>query len=134
MRRWIVIVLLFVLPAQFSWAAAASYCQHERDATPQHLGHHAHDHAKAAAGAAPAADAAPAGAADDGSGFQLPGTHADCAYCHLSLAKTLATTAPVPSLPAASPPARAGARGAASSLFERIERPNWQRARSGALA
>ena len=32
MRKWLAIVLLVFLPLQFSWAAVASYCQHETGA------------------------------------------------------------------------------------------------------
>ncbi len=44
MRRWLTILLLMLLPFQFSWAAVASYCQHETGAAAQHLGHHEHKH------------------------------------------------------------------------------------------
>ena len=40
MRRWLLIFLLLLLPFQFSWAASAAYCQHERDTRPEHWGHH----------------------------------------------------------------------------------------------
>ncbi len=43
MRRWLSILLLIVLPLQFSWAVAATYCQHEADVN-QHFGHHGHKH------------------------------------------------------------------------------------------
>ena len=49
MRKWLAIVLLVFLPLQFSWAAVASYCQHETGAAAKHFGHHAHQH-KAADG------------------------------------------------------------------------------------
>ena len=45
MRRWIAIFIL-ILPLQFSWAAVASYCQHESEpAKTEHIGHHEHKHA-----------------------------------------------------------------------------------------
>ena len=44
MRRWIAIFIL-MLPLQFSWAAVASYCQHESEpAKTGHIGHHEHKH------------------------------------------------------------------------------------------
>ena len=129
MRRCIVILLLFVLPAQFSWAAAASYCQHAQDSTPQHLGHHEHQHQKASADAAVAVDAlADAGTADGGPDSGLPGGHTDCAYCHFSVAKTLMTISPLLFVPPETPLPRAATEGATSWLFERIERPKWHRA------
>ncbi|MBU0601652.1 MAG: hypothetical protein KKD25_04520 [Gammaproteobacteria bacterium] len=44
MRRWLSILLLVFLPFQFTWAAAAGYCQHETGAAAQHFGHHDHKH------------------------------------------------------------------------------------------
>lgn len=79
MRRWLTILLLFVLPLQFSWAVAATYCQHEEVAAVSHFGHHAHEHQ--------AEDAA-----SGGSGKHLAktgglGVDNDCGFCHLNLAK-----------------------------------------------
>jgi hypothetical protein len=44
MRRWIAILMLTLLPLQFSWSAVASYCGHETGEQAQHLGHHEHQH------------------------------------------------------------------------------------------
>ena len=46
MRRWLLIFLVVLLPMQLSWAAVASYCQHESGSatTTQHVGHHEHQH------------------------------------------------------------------------------------------
>jgi hypothetical protein len=79
-RRWLTIFLLLLLPLQFSWAAAASYCGHETSASAaQHFGHHAHAHQQ---GDAPADDAA---SNDDGA----PAADRDCDYCNLFGAKPL---------------------------------------------
>lgn len=43
MKKYLLILLLIVLPFQFSWAAAAAYCQHEQGAAT-HFGHHGHQH------------------------------------------------------------------------------------------
>ena len=78
MRRWILMFLLVLLPMQLSWAAVASYCQHESGtaATTQHFGHHEHQHS---------ADVAP-DAIDHGDTSTEPtGTGAidvDCGTCH----------------------------------------------------
>ncbi|SEL39110.1 hypothetical protein SAMN05216359_108144 [Roseateles sp. YR242] len=48
MRRWFSIVLLVLLPLQFTWAVAASYCQHEVATGEWHFGHHMHQHASLA--------------------------------------------------------------------------------------
>lgn len=47
MIRWIVALLLVLLPLEFMWAAVASTCQHERSTSTtslQHVGHHEHQH------------------------------------------------------------------------------------------
>lgn len=44
MRRWLAIILLTLLPIQFSWAAVASYCEHEATTQSSHVGHHEHEH------------------------------------------------------------------------------------------
>jgi hypothetical protein len=40
MRRFIVLVLLVLLPLQFAAAAASAYCADEKPSAPSHLGHH----------------------------------------------------------------------------------------------
>ena len=44
MRRWLSILMLTLLPLQFSWAAVAAYCGHETGQHAEHLGHHEHQH------------------------------------------------------------------------------------------
>lgn len=45
MYRLVALLLALLLPLQFAWGAAASYCQHETSgAAVQHLGHHEHVH------------------------------------------------------------------------------------------
>ena len=134
MRRWLAVLLLMLLPLQFSWAAVASYCQHDADATPRHLGHHEHQHQGSSPDAADssdapdAPDASPGDAAKAGADSKLPGAHTDCGYCHVSLAKTLTTTAShLPMLSTEARP-RVDIASITSALFERIERPNWHRA------
>ena len=74
MRRWLLILLLLVVPFQMVWAAAAPYCAHETDTgSKKHFGHHEHRHH---------AGDTTASAADDNS--PAPGAHhADCESCHL---------------------------------------------------
>ncbi len=74
MRRWLLIFLMVLLPLQLSWAAVASYCEHESSgATTQHLGHHEHQHE---------IDAGPV----DSSNGKTTGTSGavdlDCGTCH----------------------------------------------------
>lgn len=44
MRSWLVVLLLVLMPLQFSWAAVGAFCQHERGSDASHAGHHAHEH------------------------------------------------------------------------------------------
>lgn len=82
MRRWLLIILLLVLPLQAVWAAGAPYCAHETTpAGSGHFGHHEHVHV-AGDRTAPATGADDL---DDGSGAY----HADCELCHLSASATL---------------------------------------------
>ena len=44
MKRLLLILLLAILPLQATWAAVATYCQHEKESTSRHFGHHQHKH------------------------------------------------------------------------------------------
>jgi len=80
MRRWLVVIMLLVLPLQFAWAAAAPYCAHEAaGATSKHPGHHQHVHQGSGESTTEAGD----DAVGSGSG------HTDCASCHPAAAATL---------------------------------------------
>jgi len=70
MKRLLAILLLLLLPLHTAFAAAAGYCQHQKE-SPQaaHLGHHDHQHDRTAD--------QPSG----GGGFELD---PDCGFCHLS--------------------------------------------------
>lgn len=72
MRSFLVIVMMLLLPAQWTWAAAASVCAHEKTTQSAHFGHHEHAHQGAAS-----LD----GANDDGQGGSLA-EHPDCGACH----------------------------------------------------
>ena len=43
MKRFFAILLMLVLPLQFSFAAASVYCANEANVTVEHYGHHAHE-------------------------------------------------------------------------------------------
>jgi hypothetical protein len=77
MRHWLCVVLLALLPFQFSWAAVAGYCTHESNTQVRHLGHHEHVHDDAAADST--ADAA-VNPADDGRASAS--IDPDCGHCH----------------------------------------------------
>jgi hypothetical protein len=79
MRRLVLIFMMFLLPLQWSWAAAASVCEHEGDTT--HFGHHEHKHS----GAAESMHQVSSGTWDEGGAEGGEGTvnyHPDCHACH----------------------------------------------------
>lgn len=49
MRRFIILLLLCLLPIQSSWAMVADFCGHEQGKAAQHFGHHIDEH-KASSG------------------------------------------------------------------------------------
>ena len=113
MRRYLIIFLLLLLPFQFSWAAVASYCQHETESNTQHIGHHATD----------------TGSKQNPTSEKKlsEGNDADCSFCHLSCSKPmnpLATWAPAAAEKdgfTASTPARY-----LSYIGESPEEPDWK--------
>ena len=121
MRRWLTLVLLVLLPIQFTWASAAPYCQHEVTDS-FHFGHHVHEHL-----ASPSADAQGDGSQDQG-GNQDRGltVDSDCGYCQFSVVKSL----PVPQLAFANVSmGSVSTMPLASFKFrapDRLERPNWR--------
>ncbi len=66
--------MMLLLPLQWSWAAAAAYCEHETGVAAGHLGHHEHKHE--------------ADGSDNGSQAGKPASKLlvdnDCSVCHLS--------------------------------------------------
>ncbi len=115
MRKLLAVLMLLALPLQFSWAVAASYCQHEEGQAVQHFGHHHHQHQQVSADGKEAGGKSPLQA------------HADCSACHLSCPAAAASSAAVSvvapaSLVAGDPP------GALPSVVpESPERPKWMR-------
>jgi hypothetical protein len=75
-KKLILIFLLALLPFQFSWAAAAAYCEHEQEPV-SHFGHHGHQH-----------QASQDEADQQDSPFKV---HPDCGYCHLASQASFAT-------------------------------------------
>jgi len=120
MRRWLTILLLVLLPLQFSWAAAASYCQHDGDASTQHVGHHDHQHQ--------VADSSTTGDDTPDAKGKSTGLDGDCAYCQMSIAKSLSILTVAVLSPTASYDVTAVPGLVGSPLRDRIERPKWLRA------
>lgn len=111
-KRLLLIFLLALLPLQFSWAAAAAYCQHEGENTAQHFGHHSHQH-----------DAQPDSPDDADPTAKV---HADCAYCHLACQASFLTTAPDIVVPHGSTYAELPARPYSSHIPDGLQRPDWR--------
>ena len=112
MKRLLAVFLLLTLPLHFSWAVAASYCQHESGKSAHHFGHHTHQHQ------------APADGSSDAGKSPLM-VHADCGICHLSCTAA-AVSAPPVSFIAPDLFVVADAAGALPSIFlEGPERPRW---------
>lgn len=107
MRRWLILALLFVLPLQFAWSAAAAYCAHEEAPARAHVGHHVHEHKSSAA---------------DKAGKLVADT--DCGYCQLSLAKPLLPLAPQFGVPLRAVPDAATGPNFGSRGPDHPDRPN----------
>jgi hypothetical protein len=76
MRRWLVILMLVFLPAQFTWAAVVDHLEHVL-AAADHAGHH--DHASHGHGS----DIEHGGAQSDSDGASgQASSHLDCDHCH----------------------------------------------------
>ena len=112
---WLLLLLLCLIPLQFSWATVARYCQHEALVQPEkpHAGHHSHAHDE---------QATPSSA----SGSALSQTDTDCHYCHASVAAFVVSQYTYP-LPALVPQQRVQAfsRLLSGWIPPSIERPKW---------
>jgi hypothetical protein len=129
MRRLLAMCLLAMLPLQFSWAAVAAYCGHERQASFGHFGHHDHaHHAGASSDAGPAADlgADASSAPDETGGDKAPGAmDLDCGHCQSTCSMMLTWPLGLPgALSAALPSATLDETGGAHAPT-RPERPQW---------
>jgi hypothetical protein len=137
-RRFLAIFLLAMLPLQFSWAAVATYCGHESQASTGHFGHHDHDHehdhehhADAGSDAGPAVDA---GADLTSSPDEVGGANGDkapsamdldCGHCHGTCSAMLTLPMGLPgALSTALPSATIDETGGAHAPT-RPERPQW---------
>lgn len=117
MFRLVALLLALLMPLQFVWGAAATYCGHESSGVAtlkavQHFGHHEHVHK---ADAKKAADT------------KLVGDN-DCGTCHATCSAV--TTDPVAAtglLPAARRFVMPPASPPASALTRAPDRPQWLR-------
>lgn len=134
MRRFLVIVLLALLPLQFTWAAVASYCGHESQASAAHFGHHDHDHAgsaKASSEAKSAADqSTDASSAPDKTGVakdgKAPGAmDLDCGHCHGTCSMMSTVPMGLPGALSTAPPMASLDEVGGAHAPTRPERPQW---------
>lgn len=116
MRRIFAILLMALLPVQFTWAAVTSYCGHESGAASQHFGHHEHQHnADAVAKKVDGSSASKTLGSDD----------LDCAHCHGSCAGMTCPPASLTSPTLASQPAALAQSVVRSMVHSPPERPQW---------
>lgn len=112
MKRWFAIVCLVLLPLQFTWAAVASYCNHEASPVSQHFGHHSHQHE-----------------GNDGSNSgvkKLPfGLDNDCTVCHAGCAVTIGDVAPLRVVENAAMKGPLELGALAFDIPSKPERPKW---------
>lgn len=111
-KKLLLIFLLALLPLQFSWAAAAAYCQHEGEKSTQHFGHHAHQHD------------AQTDLPDDAD--KVVKVHADCGYCHLSCQVSFLTAVPEVALPTGATHVEKPVRPYSSHIPDGLQRPDWR--------
>ncbi len=118
MRRCVVFLLALLVLLQASWAAAASYCEHEEVTQRQgaHFGHHAHSHAASETTGKPGAKS------------MLLAADLEHGHCHLSpialpAIDALAVMESVDDGPSADLACRVE-----TFIPEGLDRPNWLRA------
>ncbi len=73
MRKCLFLLLLAILPFQFSWGAAASYCRHPAGTGSAHFGHHQHQQKTGFGDKSTDLKLKSVGAGDD-----------DCVVCHFN--------------------------------------------------
>lgn len=118
MRRWLNIILLVLMPLQFTWVAAAIYCQHESASEVSHFGHHEH----------PQGDNAHHGLAKKSNGEDKSGKLAvdgDCDFCHFG-AKPLFVPGGVPDLAGAQIMPELAEPMFSTRAPDHPDRPNWR--------
>jgi Protein of unknown function (DUF2946) len=116
MRRWLAILMLALLPLQFSWAAVAAYCGHETGQHAEHLGHHEHRHT----GQSHADQDRAATDQNAPAGFDF-----DCGHCHGTFASMSAPVGDLSPLALASHPATLVESTLRTLAQSPPERPQW---------
>jgi hypothetical protein len=119
MLRRLLAALLFVLPAQFLWAAVAPHCAHEAAPASFHVGHHAHKHHSGSPESANAPEQA------DRSGGTVGLDHPDCGFCHASAAQFDSARHAATELLSAFRFAGRSPEPYSSRVEQNIDRPKW---------
>lgn len=104
-------LLLVFLPLQSSWAAAATYCEHESSTQAPHIGHHEHEH-----------HGAVADASDDESAAMFD---ADCDHCHGHFSAALSLPMAVPTFTGVGQSTPWTEVGSPAPVVSPPERPQW---------
>lgn len=126
MRRVLIIFMLILMPVQLSWAAVASYCEHEVRVSEAHLGHHEHQHQKDVEFHS-VGDNGLSDSDDIGSKGIAPGdTDLDCGHCHTYCSAMLSTPPDAPGAFSAARPGIARDEGGASRAPTQPDRPRWR--------
>ena len=112
-----------ILPVQYTWSAAAVYCQHEQN-SPFHFGHHAHQHDAKAGDADGVHDHAKL---KDKIKQKVADADADCEYCHLFSHASFVSFAPSSAMPVVLHHAAPRQLSYHSHIPQRPPRPNWSR-------
>lgn len=113
MRSWLVVLLLVLMPLQFSWAAMGAFCQHERGSDASHAGHHAHEHRSQ-------------GDSDDATVQTAASVaDADCGTCHAGCSITAPDTQDGAGATASASWALGRSAQPRSAPFDVPERPQW---------
>lgn len=117
MQRIVLVLLLMLLPVQWTWAAAASICRHETNIHANHFGHHEHRHDHPTS-VTPSSDAA-----DDTQTQSESGIHADCATCHAAVPGLMMPPADVLGVPLPHLALTPYQRSVTTGVPERLIRP-----------
>jgi hypothetical protein len=127
-RRLFTLLLLAMLPLQFSWSAVASYCGHETQAGVAHFGHHDHLHHDGGSHGAEL-DADPATGSDvnpDAGDGTAPGAlDLDCGHCHGTCSMMSNLPSKLPGAPSTAPPSATLDEAGGAHAPTRPERPQW---------
>jgi len=116
-KKLFLILLLTILPIQYSWSMAAVYCQHESSKVT-HYGHHGHQHQ------AQAGDEQDHGQDQDQDKSKLS-KHGDCEVCHHAVQASVPAADAVLTAPPAASYAPPGALHYHSYIADGPPRPNW---------